>query len=254
MGSLEQISQIENIRYVYGDVPITFQYTQGIAGERFLRELMENRRFLGTRCAQCGYTYLPPRLYCERCFVSLEDAWVEVGPRGTVEAITVAHLDLDDEPLAEPQTMALIRLDGADGLLVHRIGGAGAAGRGRSGVLRHCPLHERRGRLPHGSFAHDRVTGMDSGERGAKAQEGAAFIRPAPGAAIRLTEPGVAGPAPVAVDAHPPPGRGGEAALRISLIDVLLIPVCAPLADVAAHVFSAVRRGPGYPAPDRRRR
>jgi uncharacterized OB-fold protein len=127
MGSIEQISQVENINYVYGDVPITFQYTQGIAGERFLRQLMETGRFLATRCAQCDYTYLPPRLYCERCFSSLEDTWMEVGPRGTVEAVTVAHLDLDGEPLAEPQTLALIRLDGTDGLLVHRIGGPGAA-------------------------------------------------------------------------------------------------------------------------------
>jgi len=149
MGSIEQISQIENIRYVYGDVPITFQYTQGIAGERFLRELMKNGRFLGTRCAQCAYTYLPPRLYCERCFASLEDAWVEVGPRGTVEAVTVAHLDLDGEPLAEPQTLALIRLDGADGLLVHRIGGTGAAeveiGTRVEAVLR--PRRQRKGSI-----------------------------------------------------------------------------------------------------------
>jgi uncharacterized OB-fold protein len=127
MGSIEQISQVENIHYVYGDVPITFQYTQGIAGERFLRELMNTGRFLATRCVQCDYTYLPPRLYCERCFASLEDTWVEVDPRGTVEAVTVAHLDLNGEPLAEPQTLALIRLDGADGLLVHRIGGPGTA-------------------------------------------------------------------------------------------------------------------------------
>jgi uncharacterized OB-fold protein len=46
---------------------------------------------------------------------------VEVGSRGTVEAFTVAHLDLDGQPLAEPQLLALIRLEGADGLLVHRL-------------------------------------------------------------------------------------------------------------------------------------
>jgi uncharacterized OB-fold protein len=77
-------------------------------------------RFLGSRCPDCNYTYLPPRLYCERCFAELKD-WVEVGPRGTVEAVTVAHLGLDGEPLAQPETFALIRLDGADGLLLHRV-------------------------------------------------------------------------------------------------------------------------------------
>jgi uncharacterized OB-fold protein len=43
-----------------------------------------------------------------------------VGPRGTVEALTVAHLGLDGEPLAQPEGFALIRPDGADGLL-HRV-------------------------------------------------------------------------------------------------------------------------------------
>jgi uncharacterized OB-fold protein len=75
---------------------------------------------LGSRCSDCRYTYLPPRLYCERCFAELKD-WVPVGPRGTVEARTVAHLGLDGEPLAQPEIFALIRLDGADGLLLHRV-------------------------------------------------------------------------------------------------------------------------------------
>ena len=122
MGSPEQISQVEDIRYVYGEIPVNFAYTLGVAGERFFREIMENGRFMGTRCPQCEYTYLPARLYCERCFAGLDDQWVEVSSRGTVEAFTVAHLDLDGQPLAEPQLLALIQLEGADGLLVHRLG------------------------------------------------------------------------------------------------------------------------------------
>jgi hypothetical protein len=51
---------------------------------------------------------------------------VKVGSQGTVEAFTVAHLDLNGKPLAEPQLLALIRLEGADGLLVHRLGGTSA--------------------------------------------------------------------------------------------------------------------------------
>jgi len=122
MGSPEQISQVKDIRYVYGEIPVNYAYTLGVAGERFFREIMENGRFVGTRCPQCEYTYLPARLYCERCFAGLDDQWVEVSSRGTVEAFTVAHLDLDGQPLAEPQLLALIQLEGADGLLVHRLG------------------------------------------------------------------------------------------------------------------------------------
>ncbi len=122
MGSPEQISQVKDIRYVYGEIPVNYAYTLGVAGERFFREIMEKGRFMGTRCQRCEYTYLPPRLYCERCFAGLDDQWVEVGSQGTVEAFTVAHVDLEGQRLAEPQLLALIRLEGADGLLVHRLG------------------------------------------------------------------------------------------------------------------------------------
>ncbi len=123
MGSLEHIERVDQLGQWPGEMPVRFLYTVGVAGERFLRELMENGRFLGSRCPACRYTYLPPRLYCERCFAELTD-WVEVGPQGTIEALTVAHVGLDGQPLAQPETFALIRLDGADGLLFHRVAAA----------------------------------------------------------------------------------------------------------------------------------
>ena len=125
MGSLEHIERVDQLGQWPGEIPVSFLYTAGVAGERFLREIKDKGRFLGSRCPDCSYTYLPPRLYCERCFAELKD-WVEVGPRGTVEALTVAHLVLDGEPLAQPETFALIRLDGADGLLLHRVKAAAA--------------------------------------------------------------------------------------------------------------------------------
>ncbi len=49
---------------------------------------------------------------------------MEVGPQGTVRAVTTAHRGVDGRPLETPVTLALIQLDGADGLLAHRIGGS----------------------------------------------------------------------------------------------------------------------------------
>ncbi len=109
---------------VEGDIPIQSRYTYGLAGEKFFREIMDNARLLGTRCENCEYTYVPPTLFCERCFAKLED-WVEVGPEGTVQSFTVLLEDLDGSPLAEMEIMALIQLDGADSVLVHRLGDVG---------------------------------------------------------------------------------------------------------------------------------
>lgn len=101
--------------------PLTGRYTYGIAGERFFRELKENARIMGARCAHCNITYVPPRLYCERCFAELEE-WVEVPATGVVHTFSVVYYDLEEQPLAEPEIIAFIQLDDADGGLVHRLG------------------------------------------------------------------------------------------------------------------------------------
>jgi len=85
----------------------------------------DNARILGTRCGRCGVTYVPGRLFCERCFDELRE-WTEVGPEGTVEAVTALYLAPDGLRLAQPALLALIRLDKASTVLVHRLGDLGA--------------------------------------------------------------------------------------------------------------------------------
>jgi hypothetical protein len=61
-------------------------------------------------------------MFCERCFADLE-VWVEVPNRGTVFTYTVLFRDLDEKPLDPPKIVAYVKLDGADGGLVHYMGG-----------------------------------------------------------------------------------------------------------------------------------
>jgi len=120
------MSLTERLRFFHeaiawkGEIPLQSRYTVGVAGERFLRELRDNARLIATHCPQCDYTYMPPRLYCERCFAELTE-WVQVPPRGNIHAFTVMHLDLDEEPLAEPEIIAFVQLEGSDGGLIHRL-------------------------------------------------------------------------------------------------------------------------------------
>ncbi|MGC8875191.1 MAG: Zn-ribbon domain-containing OB-fold protein, partial [Chloroflexia bacterium] len=80
----------------------------------------EHARLVGTHCPECGWTYMPPRIYCERCFRELTE-WVEVPPSGTIYAYTVVHLDLQEQPLEKPEVLAFVRLEGCDGGLIHRV-------------------------------------------------------------------------------------------------------------------------------------
>jgi uncharacterized OB-fold protein len=116
-------------RIVAGDLPVRFRYTPGIGVTAFLEALRDRGVLLGSRCSSCELTYLPARLFCERCFAELT-ADTECGPDGTLESFTVAHVGLDGEPLPEPVTYALVKLDGADTVIVHRLIGADAPGIG----------------------------------------------------------------------------------------------------------------------------
>jgi uncharacterized OB-fold protein len=124
MSILEKPDRNIDAMAMEGEIPIQSRYTCGLAGEKFFREIMDNARLLGTYCEKCDYTYVPPTLFCERCLAKLED-WVEVGPEGTVQSFTVLLEDIDGSPLADMEIMALIQLDGADSVLVHRLGDVG---------------------------------------------------------------------------------------------------------------------------------
>ncbi len=77
--------------------------------------------FSGTRCETCDLIYVPATMFCERCFAELESG-CEVPSRGTVFTYTVLFRDLDDKPLDPPQILAYVKLDGANGGLVHYLG------------------------------------------------------------------------------------------------------------------------------------
>lgn len=115
---LEKVTDPRDVRLWEGQIPVAHRYTPGVAGEEFFRALRDRGEFLGSRCESCGLTYCPARLFCERCFSRLEADTV-VGPRGRVEAFTVGYVGLEGEPLDEPVVVGLVRLEGADTVLVH---------------------------------------------------------------------------------------------------------------------------------------
>lgn len=121
MGLLYRLTQPGQAISMEGDLPITSRYTAGIAGEPFFRAIKDEAKLLATVCEECDINYIPPRLYCERCFKQLE-TWEEVPTSGHVHTYTIVHLDLDGEPLPEPRMLAFVRIDGTDGGLVHYLG------------------------------------------------------------------------------------------------------------------------------------
>ena len=75
---------------------LSWIYAAGEVGSKYITELRDNARIMATKCHQCGRVLLPPRSYCERCFIPLND-WVELEPEGTLEAFTIVTVPFPDE-------------------------------------------------------------------------------------------------------------------------------------------------------------
>ncbi len=120
---LEKVSHIDQTKPVRNELPLWYLYTAGIAGERFFREIKDNGKLFGAKCQKCNLTYLPPSLFCERCFSQLED-WLEIKGKGTVHTYTISYIDLDGARLEKPIILAFVQFDGIHGGLVHLLGEA----------------------------------------------------------------------------------------------------------------------------------
>ncbi|MFQ5694577.1 MAG: Zn-ribbon domain-containing OB-fold protein [Terriglobia bacterium] len=103
-----------------GEIPLESFYTAGLGGQIFFRALKERGELVGTCCEPCQQVYLPARAFCERCFAELK-AEVKVKPEGTVASFTFAYVDRDGHPLERPQALALVQLEGATTLFLHRL-------------------------------------------------------------------------------------------------------------------------------------
>jgi uncharacterized OB-fold protein len=117
----EKITDVRRMLHWPGHMETDYIYTLGLAGEKFFSEIKQNARLLGAKCKRCRVVYLPPRIYCERCFDKLGE-WVNVGTKGSVYTFTMAYVDINGAKLKEPIVYALIKFRDVEGGLVHKLG------------------------------------------------------------------------------------------------------------------------------------
>jgi len=105
-----------------GNIPVFNMYTAGIACENFFRKIKDEGKFTGIKCKKCSIVYIPPRIFCERCFSELNE-YVNLPLTGKLTSFTVAHRDLDDKPAVEPVVIGAVQIDGASTNMIHYING-----------------------------------------------------------------------------------------------------------------------------------
>jgi uncharacterized OB-fold protein len=123
MSLKERITSVEKLRSWTDQIPFHYQYTAGVAGEKFLRGLREGR-ILASECTNCGKKYIPPKVYCIECYREIK-RFRQVGPEGVVAALTESRIDFEGNRLAKPKTFAFIVFKGVTGGLIHFATGTG---------------------------------------------------------------------------------------------------------------------------------
>ncbi len=101
----------EDLISVRQKIEIPFQYTAGPAMARFLEGLKEKTILAGV-CSQCGRSSVPPLSFCGRCWRPITN-FTPLSGEGVLLSYTRA---------ADGTVYGLIRLDGADSTMAHRVG------------------------------------------------------------------------------------------------------------------------------------
>jgi uncharacterized protein len=103
-----------------GEIAIESLYTAGAGGQIFFKALKEKGELVGTRCRPCDQVYVPSRRFCERCFAELTEK-VTVRPEGVLKSFSYSYVDHQGRRLRQPVASALVQLDGATTVMLHRL-------------------------------------------------------------------------------------------------------------------------------------
>jgi len=134
----ERIESVADVRQWADIIPFQYEYTAGVAGEKFLRGLMDGKILAGY-CPNCKESSLPARIYCVKCYGEITKL-VKVGPVGKVRAVTSAG-----KQNTGGQTFVFVTFDGVRGGIIHKL--LGNARAGSEVVPRFKPRSERTGSI-----------------------------------------------------------------------------------------------------------
>ncbi len=101
---------------------LSYDHSYGAYYGRLFDEIATARRIQGVRCPSCNCVLVPPREYCDACFVRTAE-WVDVADSGVLQAFSVIHLEFVGQVRKPPYIYAEIVLDGSATRLIHIIGG-----------------------------------------------------------------------------------------------------------------------------------
>ena len=95
----------------WNDPGLSYTWSTGVAIGTYLEGLKKGR-ILGVRCRSCNRIMVPPRMFCEECFKTV-DEFVPVQDTGTINTFAICYIKTDASRQKRPQLPAVVELDGA---------------------------------------------------------------------------------------------------------------------------------------------
>ena len=120
MSFKETITKTTNCSYFEGEIPVNYQYTFGIAGDKFFKTIKDKGDFIASKCSECGKLYIYPLIFCEECFSETSE-YVSVGLEGELYSYTESYYDFQGTNYDKPHTIGLVKFRGVEGGIIHRI-------------------------------------------------------------------------------------------------------------------------------------
>ena len=99
-----------------------FSWDTGIAIGQYLASLKDGV-ILGSYCAKCRKTVVPPRTVCEWCYRPMTK-YVPLEDTGVINTFSLCYVTWDVQRIKDPEIPAVIDLDGASPLhgIMHKLG------------------------------------------------------------------------------------------------------------------------------------
>lgn len=115
-GEIEAVVQLN-----YG-LNLKYEHSFGPHYGRLFDELASSRRLLGSLCPKCRNVLVPPREFCDHCFVRTQ-SHVDVMDTGRLQAFSIIYLEFVGQTRKPPYIYAEVVLDGSATRLIHTLGG-----------------------------------------------------------------------------------------------------------------------------------
>jgi uncharacterized OB-fold protein len=119
---LAEVPEEDLVAQIDYSLSLPYRHSYGSGYGRLFDELGARSGLIGSKCPHCLNVLVPPRSYCEICFVKTEQ-FVQVKDTGRLQAFSVIHMEFIGQTRKPPYVYAEIVLDGSSTRLIHAVAG-----------------------------------------------------------------------------------------------------------------------------------